>query len=85
MCIRDRRTISSDVALESVAGALGYRATHRSTTATDFEAALRAAGGQPGPVMVLGVVAGGTTKGIARVEPTPPELARRFAVEARKS
>jgi thiamine pyrophosphate-dependent acetolactate synthase large subunit-like protein len=79
-----QRTISSDVSLESVAGALGYRATHRSTTEADFEAALRAAIGQPGPVMVLGEVAGGTVKGIARVEPTPPELAARFAAEARK-
>ena len=79
-----QRTISTDIALESVAGALGYRATHRSTTEGDFEAALRAAVGQPGPVMVLGVVAGGVVKGIGRVEPTPPELAARFAAEARK-
>src|SRR5262245_21805979 len=80
-----QRTISTQVALESVAGALGYRATHRATTAADFEAALAAAASQPGPVMVLGVVAGGTVKGIGRVEPSPPELARRFAAEARRS
>jgi sulfopyruvate decarboxylase subunit beta len=79
-----QRTISTDIALESVAGALGYRATHRAESATDFESALRAAVGQPGPVMVLGVVAGGTVKGIARVEPSPPELAARFAAEARR-
>src|SRR5262245_47764299 len=73
-----QRTISSEVPLESVAGALGYRATHRSASAADFEAALRAALGQAGPVMVLGEVAAGTVKGIARVEPSPPELAVRF-------
>jgi thiamine pyrophosphate-dependent acetolactate synthase large subunit-like protein len=79
-----QRTISGEIPLESVAGALGYRATHRCETATDFEAALKATTRQPGPVMVLGVVAGGTTKGIGRVEPSPPELAARFAAEARR-
>ena len=77
-----QRTIANQIALETVAGALGYRATHRATTVEDFEAALRAAATQPGPVMVLGVVEGGTQKGIARVAPTPPELADRFRAEA---
>jgi thiamine pyrophosphate-dependent acetolactate synthase large subunit-like protein len=82
-----QRTISGDVALEEVAAAAGYRATHRvdaADAADDFEAALRAAWGQPGPVMVLGVVDGGTIKGIGRVKETPPELTARFAAEARR-
>jgi len=79
-----QRTISGEVTLESVASAVGYRATHRAATTEEFEASLRAATSQPGPVMVLGVVEGGTVKGIGRVEPTPPELALRFAGEARR-
>jgi thiamine pyrophosphate-dependent acetolactate synthase large subunit-like protein len=79
-----QRTISNQIALESVAGAMGYRATHRADGVEAFEASLRAARTQPGPVMVLGVVEGGTTKGIARVEPSPPELAAIFAAEARR-
>jgi thiamine pyrophosphate-dependent acetolactate synthase large subunit-like protein len=79
-----QRTISGDVALEEVASAAGYRATHRADTPVDFEAALRAAWNQPGPVMVLGVVEGGTIKGIGRVKETPPELTARFAAEARR-
>jgi sulfopyruvate decarboxylase subunit beta len=35
-------------------------------------------------VMVLATVQPGTTKGIGRVEQTPPELAARFAHEARR-
>jgi hypothetical protein len=34
--------------------------------------------------MVLGVVEGGTIKGIGRVKETPPELTARFAAEARR-
>lgn len=79
-----QRTISGEVKLESVASAVGYRATHRADTLDSFEASLRAALVQPGPVMVLGVVDGGTVKGIGRVEQTPPELAARFAAEARR-
>lgn len=79
-----QRTISGDVKLESVASAVGYRATYRADSVESFDASLRAALAQPGPVMVLGVVAGGTIKGIGRVEPTPPELAARFAAEARR-
>src|SRR4051812_33582965 len=51
-----QRTISSDIRLESAAGAFGYRATHRAENVEGFEASLRAARAQPGPVMVLGVV-----------------------------
>ena len=79
-----QRTISGEIALESVASAVGYRATHRATTVEHFEASLRAAFAQPGPVMVLGVVEGGTVKGIGRVKETPPELTARFAAEARR-
>jgi thiamine pyrophosphate-dependent acetolactate synthase large subunit-like protein len=79
-----QRTISGDVRLESVASAVGYRATHRADSVESFEASLRAALLQPGPVMVLAVVEGGTQKGIGRVTPTPPELAARFAAEARR-
>jgi sulfopyruvate decarboxylase subunit beta len=79
-----QRTISNEIRLESVASAAGYRATHRAETPEAFEASLRAARAQAGPVMVIGVVEGGTTKGIGRVEPTPPELAARFAAEAQR-
>jgi sulfopyruvate decarboxylase subunit beta len=79
-----QRTISGDVKLESVASAVGYRATHRADSPEAFEASLRAALQQPGPVMVLALVEGGAQKGGGRVEPTPPELASRFAAEARR-
>ncbi|HVY45179.1 MAG TPA: hypothetical protein VHB21_04830, partial [Minicystis sp.] len=79
-----QRTISEQIHLESVAGAAGYRATHRATEIESFSAALRAARAQPGPVMVLGVVEGGTVKGLARVKETPPELTARFRAEACK-
>jgi sulfopyruvate decarboxylase subunit beta len=89
-----QRTVSGDVHLEAVASAVGYRATHRAETLEHFEAALRdvlvgSPGGTPpngraGPVMVLGVVEGGTVKGIGRVKETPPELTARFAAEARR-
>jgi sulfopyruvate decarboxylase subunit beta len=79
-----QRTISGDVRLEAVASAVGYRATHRAETLDHFEAALRDALSQAGPVMVLGVVEGGTVKGIGRVKETPPELTARFAAEARR-
>ncbi|WP_437315401.1 thiamine pyrophosphate-dependent enzyme [Sorangium sp. So ce385] len=79
-----QRTISGDVKLESVASAVGYRATHRADSVESFDASLRAALVQPGPVMVLALVEGGTVKGIGRVAETPPELAARFAAEARR-
>lgn len=79
-----QRTISNEIRLESVAGAIGYRATHRAENAEGFEASLRAARFQPGPVMVLAVVEPGTIKGIGRVKETPPELTARFAEEARR-
>jgi sulfopyruvate decarboxylase subunit beta len=79
-----QRTISSEIKLESVASAVGYRATHRADTPESLEASIRAARVQPGPVMVLGLVEPGTTKGIGRVKETPPELTTRFAAEARR-
>lgn len=79
-----QRTITGEIKLESIASAAGYRATHRAETPESFEASLRAAVTQPGPVMVLGVVEGGTIKGIGRVKETPPELTARFAAEARR-
>jgi sulfopyruvate decarboxylase subunit beta len=79
-----QRTISGEVHLEQVASAAGYRATHRAGTVEHFEASLRDALAQAGPVMVLGVVQGGTVKGIGRVKETPPELTARFATEARR-
>lgn len=77
-------TISSDIALEKVALAVGYRAASRSQTTEAFEASLRAALAEEGPVMVLGVVEGGTIKGIGRVKETPAELTARFSAEARR-
>ena len=79
-----QRTISGHIALEKVAAAVGYRATYRAETAPVFEASLRAGFGQRGPVMVLGVVEGGTLKGIGRVKETPAELTARFSAEARR-
>ena len=77
-----QRTISEEIRLESVAGAAGYRATHRAVDVDGFASALRAARAQPGPVMELGVVEPGPVKGIGRVVETPPELAARFRLEA---
>ncbi len=79
-----QRTISGAIALEAVAGAAGYRDAWRALSLEDFEARLRAAVAAPGPVMVLGVVEGGTIKGIGRVKESPPELTARFAAEARR-
>lgn len=79
-----QRTISGQVKLEEVARATGYRAAHRAEDVASFGAALDRAFAEPGPSMVLGTVEGGTIKGIARVEPSPPELAARFAREAQK-
>ena len=79
-----QRTISGEVHLETVASAVGYRATHRADSVEHLDAALRVAFGQAGPVMVLGVVDGGTIKGIGRVKETPPELTARFCAEAQR-
>jgi len=79
-----QRTISGAVALEKVALAVGYRGAYRAETTAVFEPALRAALAQDGPVMVLGVVEGGTIKGIGRVKETPAELTARFRAEARR-
>jgi sulfopyruvate decarboxylase subunit beta len=79
-----QRTISGQIKLHEVALAAGYRAAHRAVSLEPFTAALRAALAEPGPVMVLGVVEGGTIKGIGRVKETPPELTARFAREVRR-
>jgi thiamine pyrophosphate-dependent acetolactate synthase large subunit-like protein len=79
-----QRTISGEVKLEAVARAAGYRAALRAEGTEGFAAALREALGQEGPVMVLGVVDGGTVKGIGRVRETPPEITARFCAEARR-
>jgi sulfopyruvate decarboxylase subunit beta len=79
-----QRTISSAIKLHDVARAAGYLSTHRAESLQAFEAALGEALAGPGPVMVLGVVEGGTQKGIGRVKETPPELTARFAQEARR-
>jgi len=75
-------TISMAVHLDAVAEAVGYRAAYRAADAAGFERALRAGLAQTGPVMILGEVEGGTTKGIGRVKETPPELTARFRAEA---
>ncbi len=79
-----QRTISGAVPLDEVAKAAGYRAAYRADDAAAFAASLRAGLAQEGPVIVLGVVEGGTIKGIGRVVETPPELTARFAAEARR-
>jgi sulfopyruvate decarboxylase subunit beta len=79
-----QRTISAAVKLDEVARAVGYLGAHRAESVEAFEAALRAAVAGPGPVMVLGVVEGGTQKGIGRVKETPPELTERFSREAQR-
>ncbi len=77
-------TISRAVHLDEVAKAAGYRAAMRATNPADFAAILREGLAQPGPVMMLGEVEGGTIKGIGRVKETPPELTARFSAEARR-
>jgi sulfopyruvate decarboxylase subunit beta len=79
-----QRTISGVVKLEDVARAAGYRSAARAGDVSSFAAALDRAFAEPGPSMVLGTVEGGNLKGIARVEPSPPELAAMFAAEARR-
>jgi thiamine pyrophosphate-dependent acetolactate synthase large subunit-like protein len=79
-----QRTISGQIKLEEVARATGYRSAERAADVSAFGAALDRAFAEAGPRMVLGVVEGGTLKGIARVEPSPPELAARFAKEAQR-
>jgi sulfopyruvate decarboxylase subunit beta len=79
-----QRTISGDVPLEGIARAAGYRAAYRAEDLPAFSAALRACLAEPGPALALGVVEGGTVKGIGRVIETPPELTARFAAEARR-
>ena len=79
-----QRTISGQVKLEEVALASGYRVALRGGDRASFAAALDRAFAEPGPSMVLGTVEAGTLKGIARVEPSPPELAALFAKEAQR-
>lgn len=79
-----QRTISGEIKLDEVASAAGYRTARRAEAEAPFAGALRAALAAPGPAMVLGVVSGGTIKGIGRVKETPPELTARFAREARR-
>lgn len=79
-----QRTISGQVKLEEVALASGYRVALRAGDRATFAAALDRAFAEPGPSMVLGTVEAGTLKGIARVEPSPPELAALFAKEAQR-
>jgi thiamine pyrophosphate-dependent acetolactate synthase large subunit-like protein len=79
-----QRTISGEVHLEDVAVAAGYLTSRRADSVETFATALGAAFSEPGPTMVLGVVEGGTIKGIGRVKETPPELTARFVEEARR-
>jgi sulfopyruvate decarboxylase subunit beta len=79
-----QRTISGQIKLEEVAAATGYRAVSRADDVASFSAALDRAFAEDGPSMVLATVEGGTIKGIARVEPSPPELAALFAAEAQR-
>jgi len=79
-----QRTISGQVKLEQVALACGYRSAYRTTAPDTFGAALDRAFAEAGPSIVLGTVESGNLKGIARVEPSPPELAEIFAKEAQK-
>jgi sulfopyruvate decarboxylase subunit beta len=79
-----QRTISGQIHLEEVAVAAGYLTARRADSVEAFSTALGAAFAEPGPTMVLGIVEGGTIKGIGRVKETPPELTARFSAEARR-
>jgi sulfopyruvate decarboxylase subunit beta len=79
-----QRTISGEVHLEDVAVAAGYLTSRRADSLEAFATSLSAAFSEPGPTMVLGVVEGGTIKGIGRVKETPPELTARFSAEAQR-
>lgn len=74
-----QRTVSDTVALESVAGACGYRGAERVTDESSLCAALDGFFDRPGPTMLLArVEATANQHGIARVEVEPPALAERF-------
>jgi sulfopyruvate decarboxylase subunit beta len=81
-----QRTVSSLIALEKVALAVGYRSVSRVRDEASLASAMAEllAPGSAGPRMVLAEVEGGTTPGIARVEPGPRQLADGFAAEARR-
>jgi sulfopyruvate decarboxylase subunit beta len=79
-----QRTISGEIHLEKVAASVGYASATRANDAEGFSRAIAAMVAKEGPAMVLGVVEGGTIKGIGRVKETPRELGARFAAEARR-
>jgi thiamine pyrophosphate-dependent acetolactate synthase large subunit-like protein len=79
-----QRTISGEIHLDQVAVAAGYLTSRRAESLEAFATALGAAFSEPGPTMVLGLVEGGTIKGIGRVKETPPELTARFSAEAQR-
>jgi hypothetical protein len=71
-----QRTISGEMKLESVARAAGLsQPLPRRGTSSSFESLARSAVRRGRPLDGARHVEGGTIKGIARVEPTPPELA----------
>jgi sulfopyruvate decarboxylase subunit beta len=83
-----QRTVSRQLALERVAEAAGYRWCRRVSTPEAFSAGLEELLGSPeplGPAMLLAEVEPGNVKDIGRVEPSPAELARRFAAAIRGS
>jgi sulfopyruvate decarboxylase subunit beta len=74
----NQRTIADRVPLEEVARAAGYRRTARVSDVEHLRATLGSWFDGPGPSMLLVAVDRQNVAGIARVEPSPPEIAARF-------
>lgn len=83
-----QRTIAQQLPLERVALGAGYRSARRVSEPAELEWALTellAPGKLDGPAMLLVAVEPGNVAGIGRVALSPPDLAARFAAEARRS
>ncbi|MBI3270133.1 MAG: hypothetical protein HYZ53_14080 [Planctomycetes bacterium] len=74
----DQRTISTQVPLDEIARAAGYRAAWRASDLAGLEAAAREFFAAEGPVCLLARVEPGNQKGVPRVELEPDAIAQRF-------
>ncbi|NUQ34995.1 MAG: hypothetical protein HUU29_08650 [Planctomycetaceae bacterium] len=73
-----QKTIADQFPLEQVAKVCGYARVELAKTWDELKRKLNGFFDEPGPAMLRVVVEPGNVKGIGRVEPEPPELARRF-------
>ncbi len=79
----DQKTISSDVCLDAVAKAAGYRATWRVMSERDLDLSARMFFATPGPVCLLIKVEPGNQKGVPRVEIEPSAMTERLRSAAK--